>query len=287
MSNIKIYYFSVNLSSLDRMLAFSFGGFFCACLDRFGLISGEVTVNGVVHQGGREGLRRPGLPCLKSHPRCSGMSHLPAAFVLIVFAWFCGSLPFGYWMGRRYGIDIRKHGSGNIGATNVLRVLGKKAGIPVFALDMLKGLLPTLLAGWWMERAGAGEQMTAVVSVLCAAAAVLGHSFTFWLGFKGGKGVATSAGALLGLAPWALVVALVVWLAVFCTTRYVALASVIAAVVLPVAMAVVMTMQQRWNHVLLGLGVVLGVLVVVRHRGNIQRLLKGTENRFMKKDRNS
>ncbi|TLD69716.1 glycerol-3-phosphate 1-O-acyltransferase PlsY [Phragmitibacter flavus] len=213
------------------------------------------------------------------------MSFLPAAVLLIAIAWFCGSLPFGYLMGKWHGIDIRKHGSGNIGATNVLRVLGKKAGIPVFALDMLKGLLPVLLVSWSSWLNGAEANTVGLVEVLCAAAAVLGHSFTFWLGFKGGKGVATSAGALIGLAPWALVVALVVWLVIFYTTRYVALASVVSAISLPVAMAVIMTIDERWNLVLLGLGIVLGVLVVVRHRSNLQRLLQGKENRFEKKNK--
>lgn len=213
------------------------------------------------------------------------MPIVTAAILLILFAWFCGSLPFGYWAGKLKGIDIRQHGSGNIGATNVLRVLGKKVGIPVFLLDMAKGFAPVFLASWWMPKAGAEPNVVALVSVLCAAAAVLGHSYTFWLGFKGGKGVATSAGALLGLAPWALVIALVAWILVFFTTRYVALASVASAVVLPIAMAVMMTLQHKWNWVLLGLGIVLGVLVVVRHRSNIQRLLKGTENRFVKKSK--
>lgn len=213
------------------------------------------------------------------------MSFFSAAVLLIAIAWFCGSLPFGYLMGKWHGIDIRQHGSGNIGATNVLRVLGKKAGIPVFALDMLKGLLPVLLVSWSGWLGGVDANQVGLVEVLCAAAAVLGHSFTFWLGFKGGKGVATSAGALIGLAPWALVVALVVWLVIFYSTRYVALASVVSAIALPVAMAVIMTMEQRWNLVLLGLGIVLGVLVVVRHRSNIQRLLQGKENRFVKKEK--
>jgi acyl phosphate:glycerol-3-phosphate acyltransferase len=205
------------------------------------------------------------------------------ALCLILFAWFCGSLPFGYWAGRLKGIDIRQHGSGNIGATNVLRVMGKKVGIPCFLLDMAKGALPTFLASWWMQRIGAGPNTATLVAVLAAAAAVLGHSFTFWLGFKGGKGVATSAGALVGLAPWALVIAFIVWLIVFYTTRYASLASILAAVALPLAMVAVMTYQQTWNFVLLGFGVVMGVLVVVRHRSNINRLLLGQESRIEKK----
>lgn len=215
------------------------------------------------------------------------MSILVAAILLVAFACFCGSLPFGYLAGKLKGIDIRQHGSGNIGATNVLRVLGKGIGIPVFILDMLKGLLPTLLAGYVMNRLGAGENVAALVSVLAAAASVLGHNYTFWLGFKGGKGIATSTGALLGLAPLALLIVLLVWIVVFYSTRYVALASIVAAMALPIAMAGLMTWQGTWNQVLLGFGIVMGVLAVVRHRANIQRLLSGTENRFEKKKKAS
>ena len=202
------------------------------------------------------------------------------AFLLIAFAWFCGSLPFGYWAGKFKGIDIRQHGSGNIGSTNVLRVLGKGIGIPVFILDLLKGLLPTLFATWYMQRTVADQNVVSIVAVLSAAAAVLGHTFTFWLGGKGGKGVATSAGALIGLAPWALVIVLLVWALVLITTRYVSLASILAAIALPIAMAVVMTWQHTWNSVLLGFGIVMGVLVVVRHRTNITRILQGKESRM-------
>jgi acyl phosphate:glycerol-3-phosphate acyltransferase len=208
------------------------------------------------------------------------VSLLPAALLLVLFAYVCGSLPFGYWACRLKGVDIRKHGSGNIGATNVIRVMGKKTGIPVFALDMIKGLVPVAFAEWWMARCGADPNTATLIAVFCAAAAVLGHMFTFWLGFKGGKGVATSAGALIGLAWQALLIGFVVWLMVYLLTRTVALASIAAAVALPIAMAIVMTIAGRWNHVLLGLGIVMGTLVIVRHRSNIARLLKGTENRF-------
>lgn len=211
-----------------------------------------------------------------------------AAILAIALAYLSGSLPFGYWAGLLKGIDIRKHGSGNIGATNVIRVLGKKTGIPVFLLDMLKGLLPTLFAQAWLTSLGAGDTMVTSVAVLCAAASVLGHSFTFWLGFKGGKGVATSAGAFLGLSPWALLVAFAVWIILFYTTRYVALASIGAAVSLPVSMFCIMAAWTGFNagaYILLALGLVMGALVVVRHRSNIQRMLAGTENRFDKKSK--
>jgi glycerol-3-phosphate acyltransferase PlsY len=211
------------------------------------------------------------------------VSLLPTALFLIAIACSCGSLPFGYWAGRFKGIDIRKHGSGNIGATNVIRVLGKRTGAPVFALDMLKGLAPVAFAEWWMRRCGSEENAASLVAVCCAAAAVLGHMFTPWLGFKGGKGVATSAGALLGLAPLSLAFGFLAWIIVFGLTRYVALASIAAAVALPVAMALLMILRGTLNWVLLGLGIVMGVLVIVRHRSNIARLLKGTENRFASK----
>ncbi len=208
------------------------------------------------------------------------VSLLPTALLLILFAYLCGSLPFGYWVCQLKGVDIRKHGSGNIGATNVIRVLGRRTGIPVFALDMLKGLVPVALAEWWMKHGGAEQNTASLIAVFCAAAAVLGHMFTFWLGFKGGKGVATSAGALIGLAWQALLIVFVVWLMAYLLTRTVALASISAAIALPIAMAGVMTIAGRWNYVLLGLGIVMGTLVIVRHRSNIARLLKGKENRF-------
>lgn len=220
-------------------------------------------------------LARPARVCLLAR-----VSLLPTALLLVLFAYLCGSLPFGYLAGRLKGIDIRQHGSGNIGATNVIRVLGKRTGIPVFVLDILKGLIPVAFAEWCMKRWGAEPNTATLVAVCCAAAAVLGHVFTFWLGFKGGKGVATSAGVLLGLAPLSLAFGLVTWVIVFTLSRYVALASMAAAVVIPLAMALLMVMQGTWNFVLLGLGIVMGVLVIVRHRSNIARLLRGTENRF-------
>jgi glycerol-3-phosphate acyltransferase PlsY len=149
---------------------------------------------------------------------------------------------------------------------------------------MLKGFGPTLGARLWLMNLGASDDRATMVGVFCAAAAVLGHTYTFWLGFKGGKGVATSAGGMLGLSPWALLVALVAWIIVFATTRYVALASIVASVVLPVAMAIIMTAEHKWNYVILGLGIVLGVLVIVRHRANIARMISGTENRFARKE---
>ena len=211
------------------------------------------------------------------------MSLLLTAIILIAFAYLCGSVPFGYWAGKLHGIDIREHGSKNIGATNVVRVLGKKVGIPVFLLDMIKGALPVWLAEYWMADHGASANIATTVAVLCGVASVLGHSFTPWLQFKGGKGVATTAGVLLGMTPWALVIAFSVWFLVLYFSRYVALASICAAIAMPVAIAIMMTLQGKWNFVLLGFGILMGILVILRHRANIQRLLAGTENRFERK----
>lgn len=204
----------------------------------------------------------------------------PVLFIVCIVAGFlCGSVPFGYFAGKLRGIDIRQHGSGNIGATNVIRVCGKGIGIPVFILDIIKGLVPTLLPQWLMAGQSAGLQAMSAVAVAAGFAAVLGHMFTPWLGFKGGKGVATAAGVLLGIAPVAMLVALAAWLLFFFTTKYVSLASIASAVAVPSTMAVQMARSGRWDWVLLGFGIVLGLLVIVRHRANIQRLIAGTENR--------
>lgn len=200
-----------------------------------------------------------------------------------------GSIPFGLLIGRRMGIDIRAHGSGNIGATNVRRVLGKRAGTLCFALDVGKGLVPTLGAGLAMGVAGrlaiAPGEAWAWLAVM--ATPVLGHIFCPWIGFKGGKGVATGLGALVGVFPALAVpgaVALVAWLATLRVTRYVGVSSCVAAVLLP---------PSAWGWLTLGPGLVggepgarlpfvvvtalLAGLVILRHRGNLARTLAGTE----------
>jgi acyl phosphate:glycerol-3-phosphate acyltransferase len=201
----------------------------------------------------------------------------------IAAAFLCGSVPFGYWAGKLKGLDIRQHGSGNIGATNVIRVCGKGIGIPVFILDMIKGLVPVLLPSWLLAGTEVTGSLLSATAVVCGLAAILGHMFTPWLGFKGGKGVATAAGVLLGIAPIAMLVALGAWLLFFFTSRYVSLASMAAAIAVPVTMAVQMATAKSWDGVLLGFGILLAILVVVRHRANIQRLMAGTESRVGKK----
>jgi acyl phosphate:glycerol-3-phosphate acyltransferase len=192
-------------------------------------------------------------------------------FKALAVAYVIGATPFGYMAGKWRGIDIRDHGSGNIGATNVIRVLGKGIGIPVFILDFCKGLGPVLLMdATYDHHAGA--------KIAAAMGAVLGHNFTFWLGYKGGKGVATSAGALMGLIPVPTCIVIATWMVVFFATRYVAVASIAAGVALPVA---------AWWQVgispIFWFTIALSSLVIWRHRSNIQRLRAGTENRFTRK----
>ena len=198
-------------------------------------------------------------------------------------SYLLGSIPWGLLAGRVRGVDVRQHGSGNIGATNVLRVVGKPWGIGVFILDALKGFVAVRLAVWMTQRSAGSQDYVEFFAILAAAACVLGHSFPIWLGFKGGKGVATSAGALLGVLPVAAVTIFVVWLIVFQTTRYVSLASVLAALALPITVAVLVWFEMTKGLVLLYFTTAMTALVVWRHRSNISRILSGTEPRFTRK----
>lgn len=222
-------------------------------------------------------------------------------------AFLLGSIPFGLLIAKARGVDIRQHGSGNIGATNVLRVLGKKYGIACLVLDILKGFVPTLLAinlirftgqptGMgipalmaWAYQFPAESQFTAqLLQVVAGLFAILGHNYSPWVGFKGGKGIATSAGVVIALMPAAIVLLVAIWGLVFLTTRYVSVASIAAVVVLPV-----LTLYGSWHHgrlqdgtwnkPLFGLSLTIAVLGVWKHRANIRRLMAGTENRFVRK----
>jgi acyl phosphate:glycerol-3-phosphate acyltransferase len=204
-------------------------------------------------------------------------------FIITALAgYLLGSIPTGYLAGRSRGIDIRKQGSGNIGATNVFRVLGKRAGIFVLFIDAMKGLLAVLVVppmvllvlGNPFVEPGALE--TSVI--LGGVSAILGHNFTCWLRFKGGKGIATTAGAVLALAPLAFLSALAVWLIVLAWSRYVSLASIAAAVCLPLLVFL-------WNGSpgMIWISAGLGALAVFKHRSNISRLLHGTEHRAWQK----
>lgn len=205
-------------------------------------------------------------------------------FVALAFA--AGSTPFGYLIGRMKGFDIRTKGSGNIGATNVARVCGKFLGLCCFVLDAAKGAAPVVLAGWWMDTLGGHlndiSQSDAWWWLATAFASILGHSFSPWIGFKGGKGVATGFGAMAALWPIVSVpvgAAAVIWLITLALTRYVSLASIFAAATLPAIVLVQMVLANAYAPgvpflVITGL---LALFVVARHRGNISRIRAHTE----------
>jgi acyl-phosphate glycerol 3-phosphate acyltransferase len=190
--------------------------------------------------------------------------------ITIVAAYFAGSVPFGYLIARRYGIDIRSIGSGNIGATNVGRQLGRKLGIVVFILDFAKGAVPVAVARLL--------DLNDWLPVAAGLAAFLGHIFPVWLGFRGGKGVATGAGVVAVLLPIPAVAALLAWLACLSATRYVSIASVVAATVLTVTHLV--SVPEPFGpaaRILTAFCLLAMVLVVVRHWSNLARLYHGTE----------
>ena len=201
--------------------------------------------------------------------------------LIAVGSYLIGSIPFGYLAGRLCGIDIRTKGSGNIGATNALRVLGKKWGYAVFLLDFLKAWLPVKLAlGWGIALMVHPASAPGALAGLCA---LLGHSFPVWLGFKGGKGIASSAGVMVGLFSLAVfLVCLGMWLLLFTVTRYVSIASIVAAVSLPAAVGILVLLH-RADWLGFTVSVVMAALAIWRHRSNIVRLRAGTEPRFERK----
>jgi glycerol-3-phosphate acyltransferase PlsY len=200
-------------------------------------------------------------------------------YILIIgAAYLLGSIPTGYLVARAKGIDIRAVGSGNIGATNAFRVLGKPAGLFVLLADVLKGFT----ASFWLipvlQAAGVGAQNDITERVVAGFAAILGHTFTCWLRFQGGKGIATSGGVYLAVAWPAAIVAVGSWLVVLFATRYVSLASIVASVALPSAVWATLGMH---GSVPLGIATTaLGAMVIWKHRSNMARLKAGTENRI-------
>ena len=203
--------------------------------------------------------------------------------VAVIGSYLLGSVPFGYLAGKIGGIDIRKVGSGNIGATNVVRALGKRYGYPVFVLDLLKGFgavkISISIAADARQAWGSPE----MVGILAAVAAVIGHSFPLWLKFRGGKGVATAAGALFGLMPLAALIAVTIWVLVFWFTRYVSVASLVTAVALPVVFLIMTRLNQIHGNALFYASLGIAAFVIWRHRSNFSRLMRGSEPRFTRK----
>jgi glycerol-3-phosphate acyltransferase PlsY len=195
-----------------------------------------------------------------------------------IVAYLLGSIPTGFLVGKARGIDIRKTGSGNIGATNAFRILGKPAGTMVLLTDAVKGWAAVVLAAGWISAwfaPGASGQQREWFAIVAGVGAVLGHNYTCWLRFKGGKGIATSAGVLTALVPYSLLIILAVWVIVFALTRYVSLASILASATLPFA---AFFTGESLTMVLITAG--LTTMAILKHRANIKRLLAGTESRF-------
>jgi glycerol-3-phosphate acyltransferase PlsY len=196
---------------------------------------------------------------------------LTTAVAWLLASYLLGAVPTSYIAGRLLrGIDLREHGSKNLGATNLYRVLGWRVAVPVGLFDMAKGLVPVLL---FAPRVSTSQTF----ALVCGLTAVLGHVFSIFVGFRGGKGVATAAGVMLGLTPAALLIALGVWIAVVALTGYVSLGSIVAAAVFPILVRLIDPPEQPE---ILWLDVAAAAGIIWLHRANIGRLLRGTENRF-------
>ncbi|MEW6356251.1 MAG: glycerol-3-phosphate 1-O-acyltransferase PlsY [Planctomycetota bacterium] len=198
----------------------------------------------------------------------------------IAASYLLGAVPFGFIIAKVFkGVDVREHGSGNIGATNVGRVLGRKWGVLALVLDIAKGFGPAALAALALGEFSLGGTCPSVTVVLCGAAAICGHIWPVYLRFKGGKGVATSCGVLLYLEPVGTIVASAVWVAAVLIWRYVSLGSILAALTL-VAYVLVMAPRRGGNALpLIVFAFLMAAIVIIRHKSNIKRLLNGTENR--------
>jgi len=206
---------------------------------------------------------------------------------LIALAYLLGSVPFGVLIATAHGKDLRNIGSGNIGATNVARALGKKWAYVCFVLDCLKGLVPMLIAKLLIGELTVGA-MSLWLAVGCAA--IAGHIFPIYLRFKGGKGVATSLGVVMGLYPYYTIpgiIALIIWAGVVLIWRYISLASITASVVFPLSLIASIAVLGEWKFLelwpLIVVALVMGLLVIVRHAENIKRLLEGSEAKVLQK----
>ncbi len=208
--------------------------------------------------------------------------------LLIIAAYLLGSIPFGQLIAELHGIDLLKIGSGNIGATNLSRALGKKWAYFCFLLDVLKGLVPMLAAGRFVSSPPTIAELFLWLAV--GVAAVLGHIFSLYMKFKGGKGVATSFGVALGLWPYytiSVAIAFAVWAAFVLIWRYISLASIAASIIFPIALVAGIIFVPAWNFAglwpLLTAAVFIPVMVIARHRENIKRILNGTESKVFSK----
>ncbi len=197
--------------------------------------------------------------------------------LLLIVAYLLGSIPTSVWIGKYfYGIDIREHGSGNAGATNTFRVLGKKPGIIVLLIDIIKGSLAVSLSYIFEDSLPANEFVD--IEIGLAIAAVFGHIFPVFAGFRGGKGVATLLGATVIITPISCAFALVVFLIVLFSTRYVSLSSMLAGISYPIILHFILNNQQKTLTIY---SILIAVLLIITHRKNIRRLLSKTESKIV------
>ena len=205
------------------------------------------------------------------------MSNSIIIIIHIIAAYIIGSIPTSYIAGKLFkGIDIREHGSGNVGATNAVRVLGVKIGIPVMLVDILKGAVPVIIANRTMTGVDHSSEWLLLVGV----ATIVGHIFTLFLKFKGGKGVATSAGVFGALTPISLGCALAVFIILVAVSKYVSLGSIFAALTLAISQIVLYLTGKDTGLYLLILTCLIAFLIIIKHKKNIGRLLKGNENKL-------
>jgi len=200
-------------------------------------------------------------------------------FILFsIIAYLLGSIPTAVWIGRyRYGLDVREHGSKNAGATNTFRVLGKKPGILVLFIDIVKGALATALPEMILESNLQDPDHLIQIRILSVIFAVTGHVFPIFAQFRGGKGVATSLGVIIGLQPIAALICVSLFLVVFVSSKYVSLGAITAAIAFPLINYFMLGEKSFW---LLSFSLLLSALVIIAHRKNINRLMKGEENKM-------
>ena len=209
---------------------------------------------------------------------------IAVCLIIALAAYLLGSIPTGYLAGRAKGIDIRQAGSGNIGATNAFRILGKTAGTIVLLVDAFKGWLaaavvPGLVFGLFFSTSVSEHGLTVeYLKIVAGIVVILGHNYPCWLKFKGGKGIATSGGVLVALVPLAFLISLVIWILVCLITRYVSLASIIGALSLPVA-----TWLTHYPMHLVAITAMMSALAIYKHKANIGRLMNGTESKVGRK----
>ena len=227
-------------------------------------------------------------------------------WLLPILAFLLGSIPFGLLIAKSRGINIREHGSGNIGATNVLRIVGKKYGITCFVLDFLKGLIPALLAYNLYKFNGIDETMrigfihqhaidlgdnqfkAQALLVFTGLCAILGHNYSPWVNFKGGKGIATSAGVLIAFMPFGTLILIVIFILTYKITRYISVASMVAAASLPFLVLYGSWSHGKladgtWNKPLLIFATFIGLMAIWKHRSNIKNIISGKEHQFTSK----